>query len=508
MSLAKGLIEDLQNQLHYTPGKGGGSVAELSRIKQLMSAYEQKVQYSGIAKWFVADGPYNIDACYKQKQCMQAGKKYRQRLFSLSNRSGKSIWGAFETAVHATGLYPEWWDGIRFDKPVAIWCCAHRKSTVISIVQKELLGRVGSFGTGMLPKDSIIATAAWQGMSGGVSSIQVRHVSGGVSVIGLKAYEQGLKEFVGTDIHFIWNDEEPPIDVYGEQLIRLFSTNGSMLVTNTPIHGLTPFILDFEKRADLMEGSERAVAPDEDTPADTSRVVIRGGWDDIPFITAAQKEEYLRECEPHLRAARSKGIPALGSGSVYDLPWEEISCQFREIPKNWRRWYAMDVGWNNTACLDFAEDPNDNMIYAYSEYKQGKEEPAIHALRIKEKGDWIPGIIDPAARQRSQKDGSQLMQIYIEHGLKLIPADNRVESGIYSVREMLASGRLKIFDNLQKLKAEYLTYVRDMDGRIVKENDHLLDCLRYGIVSGINIGQTPPTKGAGNAGYAPRRYFN
>ena len=80
----------------------------------------------------------------------------------------------------------------------------------------------------------------------------------------------------------------------------------------------------------------------------------------------------------------------------------------------------------------------------------------------------IPGVIDPAARGRSQHDGEQLLDIYKQLGLKLTVADNGVESGIYSVWERLSSGRLKIFGNMQNLLAEMRIYRRNEKGAVVK----------------------------------------
>lgn len=44
--------------------------------------------------------------------------------------------------------------------------------------------------------------------------------------------------------------------------------------------------------------------------------------------------------------------------------------------------------------------------------------------------------------------------------------------------ENVASGKIKIFSNLQNF-AKFVLYRRDLKGRIVKENDHLMDALRY-----------------------------
>ena len=43
----------------------------------------------------------------------------------------------------------------------------------------------------------------------------------------------------------IWLDEEPPMDVYSECLLRLMTANGLMLCTFTPLLGLSDVALMF-----------------------------------------------------------------------------------------------------------------------------------------------------------------------------------------------------------------------------------------------------------------------
>jgi len=59
----------------------------------------------------------------------------------------------------------------------------------------------------------------------------------------------------------------------------------------------------------------------------------------------------------------------------------------------------------------------------------------------------------------------------------------------------MATGRLKIFKTLQNTLAEYRIYRRDEKGRIVKDNDHLMDSLRYLVMSMIEISTTIPYSG-------------
>lgn len=41
----------------------------------------------------------------------------RERMVMAANRVGKTQCAAAEVAMHATGDYPDWWEGKRFDKP-------------------------------------------------------------------------------------------------------------------------------------------------------------------------------------------------------------------------------------------------------------------------------------------------------------------------------------------------------------------------------------------------------
>jgi len=96
----------------------------------------------------------------------------------------------------------------------------------------------------------------------------------------------------------------------------------------------------------------------------------------------------------------------------------------------------------------------------------GQAEPAIHATAIKARGE-LHGVIDPAARGRSQKDGETLKDAYEANGLDLALANNGVESGILEVWQRLSTGRLKVFKSLGNFLAEYRIYRRDENGKII-----------------------------------------
>nr|MDQ3024114.1 hypothetical protein [bacterium] len=130
--------------------------------------------------------------------------------------------------------------------------------------------------------------------------------------------------------------------------------------------------------------------------------------------------------------------------------------------------------------------------YRVSEHYRGQAEPSVHADAIKSRGAWIPGVMDPAARGRSQVDGRQLLQMYKDLGLDVEVANNAVEAGIYEMWQRLSTGRYKVFRSCQAWLAEYRLYRRDESGRVVKGNDHAMDESRYFVMSGLERAKANP----------------
>lgn len=223
-----------------------------------------------------------------------------------------------------------------------------------------------------------------------------------------------------------------------------------------------------------------------------SRYMVMAGWDDVPHLDEKTKASLIASYKPHELEARTKGVPSLGAGAIYPIEEAAFVVAPFQIPDFWPRFYAMDVGWKRTAVLWFAWDRSIDCLYIYTEHYRGQAEPSIHASAIKARGEWIKGVVDPAARGRSQNDGGQLIQNYMDLGLKLTPANNSVEAGIDLVFERLSTGRLKVFSTVRNLLTEMRIYRRDEKGKIVKENDHSCDAMRYGTVSGTAVAQTKP----------------
>lgn len=456
---------------------------EKVNLLNLLTERDRRKSRTKIDRMYPDEGPLRRELYVPHCQFFEAGARYRERAIISANRIGKTMGvGGYELTMHLTGKYPDWWVGRRFTRPIRAWAAGDTSQTVRDIIQGKLLGPPGNYGTGLIPGDLIVNTKNKAGsVPDTVESVAVKHVSGGTSYLGLKSYDQRRKSFQGTEQDVIWLDEECDLGIYAECLLRTMTTDGLIMCTFTPLLGLSETVLSFMPAGRIPEDFKG-----------TDKFVVNATWDDAPHLTDSQKQELLLSIPPYQRDARSKGIPQLGSGAIYPIPEDEITIQPFEIPPTWPKVYALDIGWNRTAALWGAWDQQSDVVYLYSEYYRSQAEPVIHAEAIKARGEWIPGVIDPAAGGRSQKDGTRLIDDYIDFKLKLNYAVNAVESGILAVWQRLSTGRLKVFTGLQNFLTEYRIYRRDEKGNIVKENDHLQDCCRYILSSGLAIATTAP----------------
>jgi len=222
-----------------------------------------------------------------------------------------------------------------------------------------------------------------------------------------------------------------------------------------------------------------------------SRYVVQAGWANVPHISQRDIDDMSKSLSPHQLDARRYGKPSLGAGAIYPIPEEDFLCEPFQVPAWYHRLYGLDVGWKKTAAIWLAHDRDTDIVYAYSEHYRGQAEPTVHAKGIRLRGDWIPGVIDYAGT--NQSDGKRVMRLYEDEDLILHKANKAVEAGLLAVQDRLSTGRLKIFSTLQHTLGEIRLYRRDEKGRIVKENDHLMDALRYAVMK-IELAMTRPVK--------------
>ncbi|MAK56547.1 MAG: DNA packaging protein [Pusillimonas sp.] len=415
----------------------------------------------------------------KQREFHELGSKYRERLLSAGNQSGKTYSAAMETAMHATGRYPDWWKGKVFEKPVAGLAASVTSELTRDGVQRLLLGRPGiesEYGTAALPRDSIKEISSRAGVPNAVSQIIVRHGGGGdvqqgESSILIKSYDQGSEKFQADTLNFVWLDEEPPIEIYTEALTRTNTTLGPVFMTFTPLKGMSKTVMRF--LIEKMPGT----------------AVVFMGLYDVGHYTKEQADQIISTYPEHEREARAFGKPVLGSGAVFPIAESEIVVQPFSIPDDWPRICSMDLGWDHpTAAVWLAHNLETDTVYLYDVYKRAKQVPAIHASAIKGRGAWIPVAWPHDALQTQKDSGIPMRDTYRTEGLNMLPERTQfedgsigVEPGIQIMLNRMETGKFKVFSNCEGWLEEYRMYHRK-DGVIVKQMDDAIDASRGGIM--------------------------
>ena len=416
--------------------------------------------------------------------------KAAQKLLMAGNRIGKSYCGAAELAYHLTGLYPKWWQGRKWDRPIRAWAGGASNETTRDILQKELFGQPDdphAKGTGAIPLNLIGEKTRKPGVPNAHNSVVIKHVSGGWSRVGFKAYEMGKEKWMGESLDVIWLDEEPPPEIYSQCVTRTADKGGMVYMTFTPENGMTETIAQFIN--DLKQG----------------QFMMQAGWDDAPHMTEDVKEQILAALPPHERKMREQGIPSLGSGLVFPVPEEVIKCEPFDIPDHFPRVCGMDYGWDHpTTSVWIAWDRDADIAYIYDSYSQRQEIPAVHAAAINARPKWIPVIWPRDGRQADKGSGTPLADQYRALGVNMMqgrgkswggwftnpPVDNQqegsggvsLESGVMEMLERMKTGRLKIFSTQSGVFEELRMYHRK-EGRIVPFKDDLISAMRYAVLS-------------------------
>lgn len=421
----------------------------------------------------------------KQREFHEAGAQSGifERLLRAGNQVGKTWCAGFETAMHLTGRYPDDWNGRRFDHPTVGWAAGVTGESTRDNPQRILLGRSNpeegevQWGTGAIPAECIVSiTRKSHGVANAVDSVAVRHVSGGISTISFKSYEQGREKFQGETLDFMWFDEEPDEDVYSEGKTRVQAGDegrgGIVYMTFTPLLGMSNVV-------------KRFLIAKEPGTHDTNMTI-----EDAEHYSPERRKQIIAGYPAHEREARSKGVPILGSGRVFPVEEKMLMIPAFRIPAHWPRIAACDFGWDHPAAGAWiAWDRETDTVYVYDCYRQREQTAVYHADYFKRKGTWIP-IAWPADGLQTEKGkGEVLKDQYAASGANMLPdhctdehGSNSVEASVMDMLERMQSGRFKVFEHLADWWEEFRLYHRE-NGKIVAIGDDILSATRYACMS-------------------------
>lgn len=460
------------------------------QLDQLLAEKVRRKSRRKLFTYYPDAGPLRRELYAKHQAFLAAGAHERVRMMMAANRVGKTEGaGLYETVLHMTGIYPEWWVGKRFDRPVRVWVCGDTGKTVREILQPKMLGAWGAFGTGLIPGDTLLKTTSKQGVAESIDTFSVKHVSGGVSHGVFKSYEAKRIAFQGSEQDVILLDEECDLAIYTECLLRTMTTGGIVMLTFTPLLGMTKLIKHMRE---------------------SGAWEVNATWDDVPHLSATEKEELWDATPAYMRDARAKGIPSRGSGVVFPVAEETITIPTSSFVSSgtWPCIGGIDFGWGHySAAVKLQHNREDNVIYVVGIHRQKEATPLMFAAGVKSWGSWLPWAWphDGLRQDKDPQAGRQLAELYREQGMNMLPKpaswsdetlENSVEPGIMGILDMMQSGRFKVLSHLTEWFEEFREYYRK-DGVIVKENDDLMAATRYAFMQLRSASVKPKPRGPG-----------
>ena len=225
--------------------------------------------------------------------------------------------------------------------------------------------------------------------------------------------------------------------------------------------------------------------------------------------TNPQYLETLENLPEHLRKAYLDGNWDILEGQFFQEFDRSLHVvRPTRLPMEWKRFRAMDWGYNDPCCvLWFAVAP-DGKLYVYRELYLRKTLSSEIAKRVKalsEDERIAYTVASPDAwQQRGLKgaEGESIAEVFSRNGVPLLPADNARVPGWQRVREALAKGadgtpELLIFETCKNLIRTLPALTFDThDCEDVADNceDHAPEALRYGLMSRPRPASEEPKK--------------
>ena len=436
----------------------------------------------GWAKW--SNKPWQLEF-------HNSGKINKERAAIDANGVGKSFCTTWEGAAHVMGEYPDWYDGIRFEKPVEMWVGAIDADQQRVGVQNHLLGMDLSknLGTGFIPLDRIYGKVHTRqaGISDVADKVLVKHSSGGFSTIVFKTYAQGWRSWQAGKPKIVLLDEEPDEndakqrDIFEECQTRIFRSDGILLCGLTPLLGETNLTRHFM------------------SPKSTGIHCVYATWDDAPHLSDEGKDRLRKTYQTHKLATRTQGVPMMGEGRIIDVDESEFKIPMFQEPRHFAKIIGIDFGvgvGHPTAAALLCWDRDKDIVYLTGEYRKEQTDAIYHAEAIKKWGTWIPVAWPHDGHKTSDltktmADGNEIKDIYRKHGLNMLGISARYEKDkggsqpqepiIDVLVERIKTGKFLVTENCHKFFEECRSFHRK-DGKIINRREDLIKAVLYGLM--------------------------
>lgn len=208
--------------------------------------------------------------------------------------------------------------------------------------------------------------------------------------------------------------------------------------------------------------------------------------DDNPFLPPSFVENLKKEYAGTVFYDRYiLGKWTLAEGLVY--PMFGDSCIVQDIPDTGDYYISIDYGTHNPFsaglwCVTKTEAVRIGEYYYCGREERKEKTPEEYYSEVKRLTGGVDIkclIVDPSA-------DAFIATVKKHHEFKVRGAVNDVLPGIQTTAEMIASGKLKIHESCEDAIREFALYRWDEKAesdRVVKENDHAMDEIRYMVMT-------------------------
>lgn len=316
------------------------------------------------------------------------------------------------------------------------------------------------------------------------------------STLEFLTYEQEVQAHAGTSRDGVWFDEEPPEDIFNENMLRLVDVGGVWWLTMTPLLEMS---WTFQRLyQNVINGNTTDIEVFHASTLDNTHIDPTI----LDILTQGMSDEE--------KEARKQGTYYNLSGGIYTnvlSPDNFIaplidSDQWQMYYDTWGHFGMLDHGYTNPTAFHLGCYNSEGRIIIYGEYiatkRIVKENAAainelLRSLKLHNKLEYI--VADPSIKNTDPITRTSIHTEYAENGLFMTFGDNDVKKGIDKVSSKLKDKSLLICSNNKNLIYEFPQYrwAKYVSSKIaarknaqeqpIKKNDHSLDAIRYGVMS-------------------------
>jgi len=421
------------------------------------------------------------------------------------NQIGKTMLGAFEVHCRAIGKHP--YKRVP-SKPVDIWVIVHswEQSKVIQSKFWELA-----------PKDELHDETEYIPGKGFRGKYPVVKYKNG-SIVYFKTTGQGTLGVASGTVDFVWIDEPPPPDLWGELKARTTRTRGQMLLTLTPIGAPVEYLK--EMVSDGIISEHVGVMNVENCTPEGCRPML--SQEDIDQL---EKSYLTLDRAARMSGDWEGGIP---EGRIFDAFSEEMisdieppSTYFDDEGIERQRDFIWSIGIDHghdvasqvaiLSCIDMT-NPDDAYIYIVDEHVSDGGGAAKHArgilkmlrrnnLEIADITRWTGDRKHGGTKKGDGKMSNAMLLSGFAHELGYVKTELpfkiktaykprwSVLYGCQVIHERMTVGKFQIFPSCENLIKSLKLWARKSNGLLdtMSEHKHSIDAMRYGVMPVVDV---------------------